>query len=142
MGPRARLEGCRKSCHHRDSIPRPSSPWQVAIPTELSRYRMFLYRSFNITIFTVVCNTLMNIVRCRVFISLVLNIYTHCLMKYYASSRPLCQDYTHIGRKFQLISVPCKCAIILRENISGVVRSNGRCYHKLYSVCEEKRQHQ
>jgi hypothetical protein len=38
---------------------------------------MFLYRSFNITIFAVFCNTLMNIVRRRVFIYLVLNIYTH-----------------------------------------------------------------
>ena len=37
MGPRAGLDGCGKSRPHRDSIPGPSSPQEVAIPTELSR---------------------------------------------------------------------------------------------------------
>ena len=31
MGPRAALDGCGKSRPHRDSIPGPSSPWQVAM---------------------------------------------------------------------------------------------------------------
>ena len=35
MGPRTGLDSCGKSCTHRDSIPGPSSPWQVATPTEL-----------------------------------------------------------------------------------------------------------
>ena len=34
VGPRAGLDGCGKSCLHRDSIPGPSSPYRVAIPTE------------------------------------------------------------------------------------------------------------
>jgi hypothetical protein len=34
--PRAGLNRCGKSRPHRDSIPGPSSPWRVAIPTELS----------------------------------------------------------------------------------------------------------
>jgi hypothetical protein len=37
VGPRAGLDGCRKSRPHRDSIRGPSSPQRVAIPTELSR---------------------------------------------------------------------------------------------------------
>ena len=37
LGPRAGLDGCGKSRPQRDSIPGPSSPWGVAIPTELSR---------------------------------------------------------------------------------------------------------
>ena len=37
VGPRAGLDGCGKSRPHRDSIPGPSSPWRVAIPTVLSR---------------------------------------------------------------------------------------------------------
>ena len=37
MGTRAGLDGCGKSRPHRDSIPGPSSPYRVAIPTELSR---------------------------------------------------------------------------------------------------------
>ena len=37
LGPRAGLDGCGKSRLHRDSIPGPSSPQQVAIPTHLSR---------------------------------------------------------------------------------------------------------
>ena len=36
VGPRAGLDECGKSRPHRDSIPRSSSPWQVATPTELS----------------------------------------------------------------------------------------------------------
>ena len=35
VGPRAGLDRCGKSRHHRDSIRGPSSPWPVAIPTEL-----------------------------------------------------------------------------------------------------------
>jgi hypothetical protein len=35
VGPRAGLDVCEKSRPHRDSIPRPSSPKSVAIPTEL-----------------------------------------------------------------------------------------------------------
>ena len=35
MGPRASLDRCGKSCSHRDSIPGPSSPKLVAIPTML-----------------------------------------------------------------------------------------------------------
>ena len=35
--PRASLDGCRKFRPHQDSIPGPSSPQQVAIPTELFR---------------------------------------------------------------------------------------------------------
>jgi hypothetical protein len=35
VGPRAGLDRCGKSRHHRDSIPGPSSPYPVAIPTEL-----------------------------------------------------------------------------------------------------------
>jgi hypothetical protein len=37
VGPRASLDGCGKFHHRQDSMPRPSSPEQVAIPTELSR---------------------------------------------------------------------------------------------------------
>jgi hypothetical protein len=37
VSPRAGLDGCGKSRPHRDSLPRPSSLWRVAIPTELSR---------------------------------------------------------------------------------------------------------
>ena len=37
VGPRASLEGCEKSRPDRDSIPGPSSPQRVVIPTELSR---------------------------------------------------------------------------------------------------------
>ena len=36
VGPSARLVGCGKTHSHRDSIPGPSSPWRVAIPTDLS----------------------------------------------------------------------------------------------------------
>jgi len=36
VGPRAVLDWCGKSCRHRDSIPGPSSPYRVALPTELS----------------------------------------------------------------------------------------------------------
>jgi hypothetical protein len=37
LGPRVGVDGCGKFRFHRDSIPGPSSPWLVAIPTELSR---------------------------------------------------------------------------------------------------------
>ena len=37
VGPRAGLDGCEKSRPHQDSIPGPSSPYRVAMPTELSR---------------------------------------------------------------------------------------------------------
>jgi hypothetical protein len=37
VGPRAGLDGGGKPLPHRDSIPGPSSPFPVAIPTELSR---------------------------------------------------------------------------------------------------------
>ena len=38
VGSKAGLDGCGKSLHHRDSIPGPSSPLRVAIPTELLYY--------------------------------------------------------------------------------------------------------
>jgi hypothetical protein len=37
VSPRAGLGRCGKSCSHRESIPGPSSPQRIAIPTELSR---------------------------------------------------------------------------------------------------------
>jgi hypothetical protein len=37
VGKMAGLDGCGRSCPHRDSIPGPSSSKRVAIPTELSR---------------------------------------------------------------------------------------------------------
>jgi hypothetical protein len=37
VGLRTGLDGCGKSRPHRDSIRGPSSPWRVAISTELSR---------------------------------------------------------------------------------------------------------
>jgi len=37
VGPRAGLDWCRESHHHRDSIRLPSSPQRVTVPTELSR---------------------------------------------------------------------------------------------------------
>jgi hypothetical protein len=37
VGPRAVLELCGKPRLHRDLIPEPSSPYRVAVPTELSR---------------------------------------------------------------------------------------------------------
>ena len=43
MGPRAGLDRCRKSRSYRDSIPGPSSPWPVAIPTELPGPLLFQY---------------------------------------------------------------------------------------------------
>jgi len=36
VGPTAGLDGCKKSRPHQDSIPKPSSPYRVAIPIELS----------------------------------------------------------------------------------------------------------
>jgi hypothetical protein len=47
VGPRASLDVCEKSRPHRDSIPGPSSPWSVAIPTELSN-PLALVRSHHI----------------------------------------------------------------------------------------------
>jgi hypothetical protein len=47
VDPRAGLDVCEKSRPHRDSIPGPSSPWPVAIPTELPGPSIFvvsLYR--------------------------------------------------------------------------------------------------
>jgi hypothetical protein len=40
VGPRAGLDGCRKSRSRRNSIPGPSSPQPVAIPIELSRHTL------------------------------------------------------------------------------------------------------
>jgi hypothetical protein len=37
VGPWAGLDECRKSRPYRDSIPRPSGPYRVAVPTEPSR---------------------------------------------------------------------------------------------------------
>jgi len=37
VGPRTVLDGCGKPCLHRGSIPGPSGPWRVGIPTDLSR---------------------------------------------------------------------------------------------------------
>jgi len=37
VGPKVGLDGCGKFPLNRDSIPGPFSPYQVAIPTELSR---------------------------------------------------------------------------------------------------------
>ena len=45
VGPRAGLDRIGKSRPHRDSIPGPSSPWPVVIPTELSRPTVFLISS-------------------------------------------------------------------------------------------------
>ena len=36
-GSRAGLDGCEKSCPHRSSIPWPSRPQRIAIPTEITR---------------------------------------------------------------------------------------------------------
>jgi hypothetical protein len=38
------LDGCGKSCPHRDSMHGPSSPWRVVIPTEPSRPTDCWYR--------------------------------------------------------------------------------------------------
>ena len=42
VGPRASLDGCGKSRPYQDSMPGPSSPLRVAIPTELSLFFFFL----------------------------------------------------------------------------------------------------
>jgi hypothetical protein len=39
MGPKAGLDSCETSPSHQDSIPEPSSPYPVAIPTELPGLR-------------------------------------------------------------------------------------------------------
>jgi len=48
VGPRAGLDGCGKTRPHWDSIPGPSSPQRVAIPTELTR-PLVLCRKINIS---------------------------------------------------------------------------------------------
>jgi hypothetical protein len=44
-GPRAGQDGCGRTRPHRDSIPGPSSQWQVAIPTALSQPTELQYYS-------------------------------------------------------------------------------------------------
>ena len=46
MGLRAVLDWCGKSRPHRDSIPGPSSPFAVAIPTELPDTRRNKYQVY------------------------------------------------------------------------------------------------
>jgi hypothetical protein len=48
MGPRAGLDGCEKSHPHWDSIPGQSSPWSVAIPTELPGPQLIYHRIFKL----------------------------------------------------------------------------------------------
>jgi hypothetical protein len=43
VGPRAGMDRCGKRRPHRDSIPGPSSPYRVAMPTELSRPTQMLH---------------------------------------------------------------------------------------------------
>ena len=43
MGSRIGQDGCRKSRCHRNSIPAPSIPYQVAVLTELSRPSIFVF---------------------------------------------------------------------------------------------------
>ena len=43
VGHRAGLDGCGKFRPHRNSIPGPSNPYRVAIPTELSRPILLVY---------------------------------------------------------------------------------------------------
>ena len=45
VGPRAGLDRCGKSRPHRDSIPGPSSPERVAIPTTLPAPRLCFYQN-------------------------------------------------------------------------------------------------
>jgi hypothetical protein len=52
MDTRNGLDGCGKSRHHRDSILGPSSPWRVAIPTELSMPQIETKPFNNITYIT------------------------------------------------------------------------------------------
>ena len=49
MGPRAGLDRCGKSRPHRDSIPGPSSPYSVAVPTELPgpQYKQTIMENFD-----------------------------------------------------------------------------------------------
>jgi len=49
VGLRADLDGCEKSRPHRDSIPGPSSPQRVCIPTELY-FRFFLILRENVSV--------------------------------------------------------------------------------------------
>ena len=50
MGLRAGLDWCGKSRPHRDSIPGPSSPLAVAIPTELPGPKVHFYKVVNSSI--------------------------------------------------------------------------------------------
>jgi hypothetical protein len=54
VGPRADLDRCGKSRPHRDSIPGPSSPQSVAIPTELPGPHLTAVSSWNIPSRTVI----------------------------------------------------------------------------------------
>ena len=54
VGPRAGLDGWRKSCRHRDSIPGPSSSYRVAVYKLLA---CFKHESFFITFFTFIYYT-------------------------------------------------------------------------------------
>jgi hypothetical protein len=51
VGHVAGLDGCRKSRPHRDSITGPSSPYRVAVPTELEDVPVYL----EITVPVVAC---------------------------------------------------------------------------------------
>ena len=57
VGPRAGLAWCRKLHHHRDSIPGPSSPQRVTIPSELS----WPYNTVSPLQFPTSCNILITI---------------------------------------------------------------------------------
>ena len=62
VGPRAGLDGCGKSCPHRDLIPGPISPQRIAIPTVLSRPTRMLIGIFNSHLYfliTVICHLLL-----------------------------------------------------------------------------------
>jgi hypothetical protein len=53
VGPRDGLDVCEESRPHWDSIPGPSSPWSVAIPTELPRPHYLYYNmEVNFALFT------------------------------------------------------------------------------------------
>ena len=52
MGTRVGLDGCRKFCPQWDSIPGPSCPVPVALPTELSRSTSMTYNGENFTFYT------------------------------------------------------------------------------------------
>jgi hypothetical protein len=54
VGPRAGLDGCGKSRPQRYSIPGPSSPYRVALPTALSRPT----KRIAVSLFNDACRTL------------------------------------------------------------------------------------